>query len=113
METKNTTFLDELAKLVEVLIAESTELEYIVTYQEGIGRQKAGTRRKVYLFSCLNCKAIGKKKSRAKYCSDRCRKEAERKRVAAALFFKENQEEVLQFLKQKGLSLVEYCDRLQ
>lgn len=112
MQTDNTTFMESLAELVTVLIAEATTPAYIITYEEPNGRRKAGARRKRYLFACLNCKELSKKRSQARYCSDRCRKEAERKRVAAARFFRENREEVLEFLEVKGQSLVEYCDRL-
>jgi hypothetical protein len=112
MQTDNTTFTESLADLVAVLIAEATTPAYIVTHLEPNGRSKAGARRKAYLFKCLNCKEITKKRSQARYCGDRCRKEAERKRVAAARFFRENQQKVLEFLEQEGQSLVEYCDRL-
>lgn len=113
MQTDETTFMESLTDLVAVLIAEATTPQYIETYSEPGGRRKAGARRKVYLFTCLNCKELAKKRSRARYCSDSCRKKAERRRIAAAQFFRENRTAVLKFLEEKGQSLVEYCDRLQ
>lgn len=86
------TFLESLQNLVNVLVNETRPVHYLVHTVGGEERRKAGSRSQRYTFQCVNCQSTVTKRARAKYCSSRCRKQAERKREQALVFFLDNRE---------------------
>lgn len=112
MTKRDPDFLEQVTKFIEVITAQATTVQYITTQIEPQRRRKAGMRTKGYLFPCLNCREIAQKRSKAKYCSDRCRKEAERKREAAARFYRKNKNAIITFLQENGDELVQNCDKI-
>ena len=85
-------FLESLQNLVNVLVNETRPVHYLVHTVGAEERRKAGSRSHQYTFQCVNCQSTVTKRARAKYCSGRCRKQAERKREQALAFFLNNRE---------------------
>jgi|GEM_PF-2347153 hypothetical protein len=92
-------YLSALQTLVNVLEEETRLVVYVIRDAPDSELRKAGSRSQRFTFFCVNCSKITTKRTRARYCCARCRKQAERKREAAALFldaFKEDLGQPLQ-----------------
>ncbi|MGH1433096.1 MAG: hypothetical protein ACRBG0_01415 [Lewinella sp.] len=86
-------YLSALQTFVNVLEEETRQVVYVIRDAPASELRKAGSRSKRFTFFCVNCSKLTTKRSRARYCCARCRKQAERKREAAISFldaFKED-----------------------
>ena len=99
--TNPNAFLESLQNLINVLVNETRTIPYLVHQASVAERRKAGSRSQRFTFQCVNCSASVTKRTRARYCSARCRKQAERKREAAIQFYHVSREQFIPFIREQ------------
>lgn len=99
-------FLESLQNLINVLVNETRQLHYLVHQASAHERRKAGSRSQRFTFQCVNCGTTATKRTRARYCSARCRKQAERKREAALLFYTAYHDQLSPFVREQAKLLL-------